>query len=193
MVDQSEPVTLVPVGEDVLEALVQAATTGAAADEVTPPLDGSGAWTDQRVAWLRSFHRDRRAGLRGPMRECTWAVVAAGEVVGSVRLAGGPDDGVVETGAWLTRNARGRGLGRAAAAAVLGEAAAHGARAVRADTTADNRAALAVLEHLGFDVDVDVDGDGRHVRALLLLEDSPGSRSGRRPGRATDPEAAASW
>lgn len=168
MVRHSGSVTLVPVDDDVLETLVQAATSDAAADEVTPPLDPGGTWTAARVAWLRDFHRDRRSGLDGPARAATWAVVVDGDVVGSVRLAGCSDDGALDTGAWLTRSARGRGLGRAAAAAVLREATAHGARAVRADTTASNRAALAVLEHLGFELEAD--GDGRHVRALLRLQ-----------------------
>jgi hypothetical protein len=56
--------TLVVVDEDVLELLVEAAVTDAAADEVTPPSTADGRWSDDRVAWLRQFHRERRPGLR---------------------------------------------------------------------------------------------------------------------------------
>ncbi|HEX5403119.1 MAG TPA: GNAT family N-acetyltransferase [Pseudonocardiaceae bacterium] len=69
---------------------------------------------------------------------------------------------------WLTRGARGHGVGRAAAAAVLREAVSLEASAVQADTTTANTPALAVLARLGFQLKPD--GDGRHVRALLLLQ-----------------------
>src|SRR3712207_1336148 len=84
-------VELVAVDEVVLAALVRAATTDAAADEVTPPLTADGSWTPGRVAWLQAFHRDRRDGLDGPLGQATWAVVADGHVVGSVRLASTED------------------------------------------------------------------------------------------------------
>ncbi|MBA3293337.1 MAG: GNAT family N-acetyltransferase [Geodermatophilaceae bacterium] len=161
-------VTLAAVDEVVLGQLVHAAISDAAADEVTPPPTAGEAWTPTRVAWLRGFHRDRRPGLGGPAREATWAVVIGGRVVGSVRLKRTDEQGMLETGAWLTRPVRGRGVGRAAVAAVLDEAAALGASAVRADTTTTNAAALAVLERLGFSLTSA--GDGRSVRALLLLE-----------------------
>lgn len=169
MARSSGLVSLISVDDDVLDMLVQAATNDAEADDVTPPPGApGGAWTPPRVAWLRSFHRDRRSGLDGEAGEATWAVVVDDRVVGSVRLKRGADERVLETGAWLTRAARGRGVGRAAAAAVVREAAAVGARAVRAETTTGNAAALAVLDRLGFELRSD--GDGREVRALLSLE-----------------------
>lgn len=158
---------LVPVDDDVLDALVQAATTDAAAGEVTPPLTPDPAWTPERVAWLRAFHRDRRAGLAGPLGEATWAVLAAGDVVGSVRLRRTQEPGVLETGAWLTRAARGQGRGRAALTALLEQARTDGARAVRADTTAGNAAALGVLQRLGAVLTCSLDGTA--VRAVLPL------------------------
>jgi RimJ/RimL family protein N-acetyltransferase len=184
-------VTLVPVDDVVLEDLVRAATTGASADEVTPPLTPGGTWTIARTDWLRRFHADRRDGLGGRCEEATWAVVADGSVVGSVRLRRASSEGVLETGAWLTRAARGRGVGRAALTAVLGEATAAGGRRVQACTTADNGAALAVLQRLGFACTPQA--DGRAVRALLLLErEDQGSESQARPSpspssRATSP------
>lgn len=68
---------------------------------------------------------------------------------------------------WLTRTARGRGIGRAAMAAVLDEAAALGARVVRAETTPRNAAALAVLRHLGFALEPG--GDAKPVSAFITL------------------------
>lgn len=148
-----------------LEQLVQVATVDASADEVTPALTAGNCWTARRVAWLRDFHRARRTGLAGPAGEATWAVVVDERVVGSVRLKRTETPGVLETGAWLTRAARGRGVGRAAAAAVLREAAAAGADAVRADTTTGNAAALGVLYRLGFRLVAAENGRGVHCSA----------------------------
>ena len=160
-------VALVAVDETELAQLVHAATTDAVADEVTPPLSAGGAWTSARIAWLRDFHRSRRAGLAGPAGEATWAVIVDELVVGSVRLKGTEEHGVLETGIWLTRGARGRGVGRAAMGATLRQAATLGATEVRAHTTAANWGALAVLRRLGFDLDPAE--NGRDVSAHLRL------------------------
>lgn len=141
---------LAAVDDAVLDALVAVATTDAAAGEVTPPLDGATGWTPARVAWLRAFHRTARTG-----EQRTWAVLGHdGAVVGSVRLATTEEPGVVETGIWLCRSARGRGLALEAVRAVLVEA---GGATVVARTTAANRGALALLEALRFHV---VEHDG---------------------------------
>ena len=150
----------------VLAQLVHAAVSDASADEVTPPLGASGQWTPARIAWLETFHRDRRAGFHGAAAETTWAVVVGDSVVGSVRLKCTDDEGVLDTGIWLTRRSRGRGVGVAAMAAVLHEAAALGAQGVRADTTTGNSRALGVLRRLGFDLEFT---HGDSVRALLLF------------------------
>jgi RimJ/RimL family protein N-acetyltransferase len=164
--EDPSPVGLIAVDEAVLEQLVQAAVSDASADEVTPPFSAGAEWTPARVAWLESFHRDRRAGFSGAAAEATWAVVVGNAVVGSVRLRCTNEQGVFETGVWLTRSSRGRGVAVAAMAAVLRKAAALGAHGVRADTTTGNTSALGVLRRLGFDLEV-TDGDG--VRALLLF------------------------
>jgi RimJ/RimL family protein N-acetyltransferase len=143
-------VKLIPVDDAVLEPLVQAAITAASADEVTPPLTPGPTWTEERVAWLRAYHHRCRLGLTGPAGEATWAVVVDDEIVGSVRLKKTDEIGVLETGIWLTRGTRGRGIGRTAITAVLREAHLHEAQEVRADTTVDNTAALAVLRSLAF-------------------------------------------
>ncbi|MGX5358201.1 GNAT family N-acetyltransferase [Kocuria sp. KH4] len=135
---------------------------------MTPPLTAGRAWTSERVAWLRNFHRVRRAGLAGPSGEATWAVVVGELVVGSVRLKHTDEPGVLEMGIWLTRGARGRGVGRAATAAALRQADSLGVSAVRAETTVSNGGALAVLRRFGFAL-TPAD-DGQNVRALLLLD-----------------------
>ncbi|MFW3385334.1 UNVERIFIED_CONTAM: GNAT family N-acetyltransferase [Kocuria sp. CPCC 205274] len=89
-------------------------------------------------------------------------------VVGSVRLKHTDERGVLEMGIWLTRGARGRGVGRAAMVAALRQADSIGASGVRADTTVSNGGALAVLRRLGFTL-TPAD-DGQNVRALLLLD-----------------------
>ena len=144
-------VALVAVDEAVLARLVGAALVDATPDEVTPPLTSGDRWGPERIEWLRRFHRDRRIGLDGPLGEASWAVTAGAHVVGAVRLKRTADPAVLETGIWLTRSARGRGVGRRAMTAVLDEARDHGAREVRADTSPENTAALAVLEALGFE------------------------------------------
>ncbi|MGY1752759.1 GNAT family N-acetyltransferase [Blastococcus sp. SYSU D01042] len=165
-------VGLAPVTESRLARLVATALDGAAPDEVTPPVTPGERWTPERVEWLRAFHRDRRAGLDGPAREATWVVVVVGgegvegeRVVGSVRLRRTGEPAVLETGIWLARAARGRGIGRQALEQVLDRAREAGATAVRADTTSGNAAALSVLAALGFTTTV----DGERVRAELVL------------------------
>ena len=164
-------VTLVDVDDDVLAQLVHVATTGAAADQVTPPLTSRSAWTPERTTWLRDYHRDRRTGLDGPLDEVTWAVVVDGAVVGGARLRWTADPGVADTGLWLSRSARGAGVGRAALRAVLGHATSAGVRSVVAETAAGNVGALAVLRHLGFTV-AEPAADGR-VRAVIAMVGAP--------------------
>ncbi|MEO8748839.1 MAG: GNAT family N-acetyltransferase [Allobranchiibius sp.] len=158
---------LVEVDRAVLERLVEVASTDASADEVTPPLTAGAAWTPTRIAWLRAFHVDRRAGLDGPTGEITWAVTLDQQVVGSDRLQRTQQSGELETGAWLTRSSRGRGVGRAAMEAVLHEAAALGFTSVSAQTTASNASALAVLKRLGFDLTQSDDEGGIHARLAI--------------------------
>lgn len=163
----SDDVRLVAVDEDVLERMVRVARADASANEVTPPVAPGEEWTADRVAWLRTFHRSRRDGLDGAIAEATWAVLADDAVVGAVRLKRVPDTSSAEVGIWLARTARSRGVGRRALRALLAEARASGLARVRADTTAANVAALAVLRGLGF-VCTPV-GDGG-VIAWLALE-----------------------
>jgi RimJ/RimL family protein N-acetyltransferase len=158
-------VALVPIDEGVLARLVAAAMSDAAPDEVTPAIAG-GRWGHERIDWLRRFHRDRRAGLEGPLGEATWAVSLDGTVVGAVRLKRTAEPAVLETGIWLTRGARGHGTGRRAIVAVLERARELGAREVHAETSRDNAAALCVLQRLGFRTSP----AGARVTAVRTLE-----------------------
>jgi RimJ/RimL family protein N-acetyltransferase len=163
----SGTVTLVDIDEAVLAEMIEAATRDAAPDEVTPPLDDAGAWTDARLDWMRNLHRDRRAGLDGPAGEATWGICLDWEVVGAIRLKRTGDGTVLETGLWLTRAARGRGVGVAATEAVVAKAAEAGASAVYAETTLANVRAQGLLRRLGFALSRGSNPD--EVRALLRL------------------------
>ncbi|MBC7374809.1 MAG: GNAT family N-acetyltransferase [Frankiales bacterium] len=165
-VPQNRVVVLAPVGDPILEQLVAAATSDAAAGEVTPPLTPGDGWTPERVAWLRRFHVDRRAGLKGEAHEVTWAVLVDGHVVGGARLAHVGLDKELEVGMWLTRQARGSGVGRLALALLLEQAAAGGFVSIRADTSPSNAAALTVLRNQGFTCSDSPDG---RVHAQLAL------------------------
>ena len=160
-------VELVAVDDDVLDQLVAVAVADAAAAEVTPPLTPGPAWTAERVDWLREFHRDRRSGLDGPRREATWAVVVDGAVAGAVRLRRTAEPGVADTGVWLARSTRGRGLAAPALAAVVATGRSLGLTELRAATTSGNVPALAVLRTAGFDV-AEPDPEGRVAAHLGL-------------------------
>lgn len=157
-------VRLVAVDEVVLDALVAAARRDADPDDVTPPL-GTG-WGPERERWLRAFHTDRRDGLAGRLHEATWAVLVGSTVGGGVRLRATDDPDVLETGIWLTRAVRGRGVGTSALTLVVGRARDAGAREVTADTTASNLPMTTVLDRLGFRVQP---GAGAAVHARLDL------------------------
>lgn len=155
-------VELRPVDETVLARLVGTALSGAEPDEVTPPVSADGRWGPERIEWLRRFHRDRRLGLDGPLGEATWAIASDGEVVGAVRLKRTAQPDVLETGIWLARDARGKGVGRQAVALVLEKAQELGAQAVRADTSLENSSALFVLQRMGFRTST----EGNRVQAV---------------------------
>ncbi|WP_410605083.1 GNAT family N-acetyltransferase [Amycolatopsis sp. lyj-90] len=153
-VTRSGSVELVAVDDVVLDDLVRIAVEDASADDVTPPLTADGSWSDERIAWLRAYHQDRRGGLAGPCRERTWAVRAEGMIVGAVRLAAGPaGETAAELGIWLARSTRGRGLGAAAVRLLVDEASAAGVATLSASTRESNQAALRILRSVGFTTD----------------------------------------
>ncbi|KUM33139.1 GNAT family N-acetyltransferase [Arthrobacter sp. EPSL27] len=141
------PVRLVDVTEQVLEQLLVVAIQDADADEVTPPLGSASGWNSERISWFREYHH-AAAGLEGPAHQKSWAISAGGKLAGSIRLRRtGP--GTVETGIWLGRSHRGKGIAHEALRLVIERAAASGADVLEADTTAGNTAALALLRSAG--------------------------------------------
>jgi RimJ/RimL family protein N-acetyltransferase len=176
MLPSTEPVpvvALVDVTEPVLEGLLAVALHDADADEVTPPLGTAVGWNTERISWFRDYHRAAAAGLDGPARQKTWAITADGELAGSIRLlrvpaaapGPSPDGGALETGIWLGRSFRGRGIGREALRLVKAEAAAAGADLLLAETTAGIGAAQALLSSAGAELAT----DGHRVGARLKL------------------------
>lgn len=158
------------IDDALLAELLHVAVLDANADEVTPPVTPGHGWTPQRRDWLVAYHRRCRNGLAGPSGEATWAVVVDDAPVGCVRLKKTAEAGVLETGIWLRRSARGRGIGSQAMTAVLAEARAAGATAVVADTASDNLGARALMRAAGFTLTESQGMDGR-VGARTTLTD----------------------
>jgi len=172
--EQVPVVALVDVTEQVVERLLAVALHDADADEVTPPLGTAAGWNTERISWFRAYHHAAAAGLDGPARQKSWAITADGELAGSIRLARVPgtgtgpsarDGGALETGIWLGRSFRGRGIGGEALRLVKAEAAAAGADLLEAETTPGNAAAQALLRAAGAALAV----DGHHVTARVKL------------------------
>ncbi|MGO2468598.1 MAG: GNAT family N-acetyltransferase [Microbacterium gubbeenense] len=143
-------VTLAAVDEQILAKLSAIASSDADADEVTPPLSPGSSWTPQRLEWFEGYHRSRRSGLAGRHREATWAIMNADRPVGSVRLGLTETVGTLETGIWLARTYRGKGIARQAMLLVLDEARRYGAHVVCADTASSNRSAQSLMQSVGF-------------------------------------------
>ncbi|SCE74742.1 Protein N-acetyltransferase, RimJ/RimL family [Micromonospora viridifaciens] len=142
-------VRLEPVDERNLEPLLSVAAAEAEPEDVMPPVEAPAGWSLARRDAFREFHRASFDGLEGPTRTRNYAIVAAGEVVGVVRMTRREEPGTVETGMWLGRSARGRGLGAAALRELLNAAAAAGMHTVVAETTPDNQGAVSVLKKCG--------------------------------------------
>jgi RimJ/RimL family protein N-acetyltransferase len=165
---RSPEVCLLDVDETVLEQLLELAKRDASPDEVAPPLGGPG-WNLERTAWFFSYHRAASHGLDGEAGEKSWAILANGSIAGSIRLKrveGRHGAAAAETGIWLGRSFRSRGIGSAALRLVLAEARAAGIAKVAARTLAGNTAAQLLLERAGAVLSPDDDGT---VRAVVDL------------------------
>lgn len=152
-------VSLVDVDDVVMESLLALARRDASPDEVAPPLGGPG-WNAERTAWFRSYHRAAADGLNGAANEKTWAVLYGGEMAGSVRLkrVTSGDRRRADTGIWLGRSFRARGIGSAALGLLLAEARRAGLEQVTARTLAGNAAAQRLLAGAGASLTPDDDG-----------------------------------
>ena len=162
---RSPEVHLAEVDDPMLERLLELARRDAAADDVTPPLGNGTGWNAERIDWFRAYHRSAAAGLDGPASEKSWAVLFDGSPAGSIRLKR-IDDETAETGIWLGRSYRGRGVGGAALRLVLAEARRAGLHQVVADTTAGNTGAKRLLAAAGAVLTHNDDGA---VSAVVVL------------------------
>ncbi|WFE37115.1 GNAT family N-acetyltransferase [Micromonospora sp. WMMD998] len=158
-------VRLEPVDERNMEPLLSVAAAEAEPEDVMPPVDAPAGWSLARRDAFRDFHRASFGGLDGPTRTLMFAIVSGGEVVGMVRMTRRDEPGTVETGMWLGRSARGRGLGAAALRELLHAAAAAGMHTVVADTTPDNAGAISVLRRCG--AELREEGGKTHARMCL--------------------------
>ena len=167
---RSPEVRLADVEDPMLERLLELAQRDASADDVTPPLGSGTGWNAERMDWFRTYHRSAAAGLDGPAFEKSWAVLCDGSPAGSVRLKriddGWAQPGRAETGIWLGRSYRGRGVGGAALSLVLAEARRAGLHQVVAHTTAGNLGAQRLLPAAGAALRHDDDGE---VSAVVVL------------------------
>ncbi|MHC6594673.1 GNAT family N-acetyltransferase [Arthrobacter sp. C152] len=154
----SPEVSLADVDYAMAERLLDLARRDASPDEVAPPLGGPG-WNLERTAWFFSYHRAAAEGLDGPAAEKSWAVFSNGDVAGSVRLKReAADVRSAETGIWLGRSFRSRGIGGAALHLVLAEARRAGLRRVTTRTLAGNLSAQRLLAAAGAALTHDDDG-----------------------------------
>lgn len=159
-------VSLQHIDDKTLDDLLAVAVTQAVPDEVIAPVPGPAGWIDARRAAFRAYHIDRRGGLAGPLGEATFAIVLGARVVGSARLKR-TEPGTLETGMWLARGERGRGLGSEVLMALKRQAAAGGAARMIAQTSPKNRNAIRTLRNCGATIN-EPDEHGRIWAAFHL-------------------------
>ncbi|KDN21207.1 GNAT family N-acetyltransferase [Amycolatopsis rifamycinica] len=155
-------IRLTPLDETALARLLEAAVAGADPLDVMPPVDDPPGWTPARRAAFLAFHRARSLAPATAV-ERTWVIDVDGVAAGAARLE--PRGDAVEAGIWLSRDARGRGIGRQVTALLLAEARESGAARFVASTTAGNHGARALLSGLGADLVT----EGDEVAATLPL------------------------
>jgi RimJ/RimL family protein N-acetyltransferase len=155
-------IVLTPLDEAALARLLEAAEAGADPLEVMPPVDGPPGWTPARRQAFVAFHRARSLDPATAV-ERTWLIDAGGTAVGAAPRE--PRGDAVEAGLWLTRAARGRGIGKQVTLLLLAEARASGAAKFVASTTADNGGARSLLAAIGADLTL----DGTEVAAVVPL------------------------
>ncbi|MEU8634313.1 GNAT family N-acetyltransferase [Amycolatopsis sp. NPDC048633] len=153
---------LTPLDEPALARLLDAAVAGADPLEVMPPVSGPPGWTSSRRDAFLAFHRGRTLDPATAV-ERTWVVDVDGTAVGAARLERHGD--AVEAGIWLSREARGRGIGTRVTALLLAEAQRSGAARFIASTTPGNGGARALLGGIG----AALTAEGDEVAAELPL------------------------
>ena len=138
-------VGLTPVDERLLTPLLSVAVAETKPEEVMPPVEAPPGWSQPRRDAFCEFYRSHYRGLNGPTRTLTYGILCNSDVVGMIRMARSDGPDTLETGMWLGRSVRGRGIGGRALRLLLNEAARTGARRVVAETSAANAAAIKVL------------------------------------------------
>ena len=131
-------VRLTPVDERLLQRLLSVAVAEAQPDEVMPPVEAPPGWSEPRMDAFCAFYRSHQAGLDGPTRTRMYAVLEA------------------------------RGIGGRALRLLLDEAAPTGARAIVAETTSSNVAAIGVLRRCG--ATFTVNGPDVHAEIRMFLD-----------------------
>ena len=158
---------LTALDEALTVRLLEVAVAGVTPFESMPPVEGPPGWTPSTREAFLDFHRERNTGLDGAHATVMYAISVGGAVVGMIRMSRREDEPTtMETGIWLARSARGRGLAVAALRALVGNARAAGAKAVVADTTPANGAALAALRRCG--AVLRPDGDKVYARMEIV-------------------------
>ncbi|MBE1497689.1 RimJ/RimL family protein N-acetyltransferase [Amycolatopsis lexingtonensis] len=155
-------IALTGLDEGALARLLDAAVAGADPLDVMPPVEGPPGWIPARRAAFLEFHRGRCLDPATAV-ERTWVVDADGTAVGAARLEHHGD--AVEAGIWLSRDVRGRGIGREVMKLLLAEARTTGAARMIGSTTAGNAGARSLLAGLGAHLTT----EGDEVRAELPL------------------------
>ena len=129
------------VDEAGLRELLVVAVADATPEETMPPVEGPPGWTEEKQRSFLDFFLPK-VSSEGT---AAFAVMVGLQIAGFMRLRRMAEQGVAETGMWLGRSYRGKGIGAAAFDAILTEAAKRGYARVIADTTPQNVAALGVL------------------------------------------------
>ena len=137
-------VGLTPVDERLLTPLLSVAVAETKPDEVMPPVEAPPGWSQPRRDAFCEFYRSHYRGLNGPTRTLTYGILCNSDVVGMIRMARSDGPDTLETGMWLGRSARGRGIGVRALRLLLDEAARPGPAASWPKLAA-NAAAIKVL------------------------------------------------
>lgn len=136
--NQAAVVRLEILGDSNVDALTQAAFSGASPVEVMP--QGAAEWSDDAKVAYRAY--------LDTTDDTTYLVLSESRVVGAIRLAE-RDSVTAETGIWLCREARGAGNGTAAVRTMLDEARRSGYRVLVAEVERDNTPALRALQACG--------------------------------------------
>ena len=104
-------VGLTPVDERLLTPLLSVAVAETKPEEVMPPVEAPPGWSQKRRDAFCEFYRSHYRGLNGPTRTLAYGILCNSDVVGMIRMARSDGPDTLETGMWLGRSMRVRGIG----------------------------------------------------------------------------------